>query len=418
MAARSVTVIGAGASGLAAAISAAQAGAHVTVLEAGTKIGRSILASGNGRCNFANADLAPVHYNNPVFAGRVMGDQPLSDILSFFDGLGLWSRADSEGRLFPRSRMAASVLDVLLAKLDDLGVTIRDDTRVVEVGPARQGGRASWRVSPDKGRAIETDAVVWAAGGGSAEIPCDCLGIALVPERAALCPLATKRGAVKGLDGVRVQCEASLVDNGSIVARESGEVLFRPYGVSGIVIFNLSRIAKAGDTLTLNFMPGLSLDGLVAKLGDRLAAQESRCRTPEGRRHFLDGVLHPLLGKRCMELVCGNKCESQVDLESLARTMLEFTLKVKGTADESHGQVTQGGMDVDAFDARTLECASSPGFFACGEALDIDGECGGYNLSWAWCSGIRAGAAAASCGDPDTVDSPPPSPQPQAPSQP
>ena len=391
--ARSVVVVGGGASGLAAAVSAAQAGARVTVLEAGPKIGRSILASGNGRCNFANADLAPIHYNAPRFASSVMGDDPLATILTFFDSLGLWSCADSEGRLFPRSRAASSVLDVLRARLEELGVDVRCSAGVCDL--ERRGD--VWRVELEKGKPLEADAIVWAAGGGSSELPCARLGIPRVKEAPALCPLATKRGPVKGLDGVRAQCEVSLVSEGSTVACESGEVLFRPYGVSGIVIFNLSRLAKPGDTLILNFMPNVSLSNMTSMLEQRLASQRKRCSTPEGRLHFLDGALHPALGRRCMENACGEDSEREIEPDIVARQILEFTLKVKGTADEAHGQVTRGGMATHAFDAQTLALSQpeAAGFYACGEALDVDGACGGYNLAWAWCSGLVAGESAA-----------------------
>ena len=393
MAPRRVIVVGGGASGLVAAISAAQAGARVCVLEASPKIGRSILASGNGRCNFANADLAPVHYNEPRFVSAVMGDDPLATILAFFGDLGLWSCSDSEGRLFPRSRAASSVLDVLRVRLEELGVDAQCGTRVCGL-ERRQSG---WRVELEKGKPLEADALVWAAGGGSAELPCVQLGIPHVEETPALCPLATKRGPVKGLDGVRAQCEVSLVADGSIVARQSGEVLFRPYGVSGIVIFDLSRLAQPGDTLSLNFMPSISLSTMTSMLEDRLAQQKNRCSAPEGRLHFLDGALHPMLGRRCMELACGERGEREIDPAAVARQILEFTLKVKGTSDEGHGQVTRGGMATGAFDARTLSPTdpATPGFYACGEALDVDGACGGYNLAWAWCSGLVAGESAA-----------------------
>lgn len=395
---RRVIVVGAGASGLVAAIAAAGSGARVCVLEASPKVGRSILASGNGRCNFANADLSPVHYNDPRFVSAVMGDDPLATILSFFDDLGLWSCADSEGRLFPRSRCASSVLDVLRSRADELGVEVSCATRVC--GLERRGG--AWRVTVEKGRPVEADAVVWAAGGGSAGVVCGALGLPYVDERPALCPLATKRGPIKGLDGVRAQCEVSLVSDGSIVARSSGEVLFRPYGVSGIVIFDLSRIAHPGDTLTLNFMPNVSPDNLTSMLEDRLERQQKRCSTAEGRLHFLDGALHPMLGRRCMENACGDKGEREIDPRAVAQEILEFTLKVKGTADEGHGQVTRGGLAARAFDARTLGCREAPGLYACGEALDVDGACGGYNLSWAWCSGLVAGRAAARGATPST----------------
>ena len=206
---RRVTVVGAGASGMAAAIAAAVSGAHVYLLEANAKPGRKVMASGNGRCNFAHVDLSPGRYNDPAFVAAAMGQDPLQPILDFFTQLGLWYRCDDDGRLFPRSRAAASVLDVLLAGMREHGVELRLDSRVVCLGhnPARRDG---YFIELDSGERIVSDSVVWAAGGGSAQTPARCLGLPLIEERPALCPLACSPRPPKSLDGVRVNCAVEL----------------------------------------------------------------------------------------------------------------------------------------------------------------------------------------------------------------
>lgn len=388
---RPLVVVGAGASGMAASIAAAQSGVAPCLLEASAKAGRSVMAAGNGRCNFANADLSPERYNEPAFVAAAMGDEPLAPILGFFEALGLWYVADDEGRLFPRSRAAASVLDVLLAAMDERGVGPRLDARVVGVG-RRDGG---WYVALESGERLSCDALVWAAGGGSADAVASGAGLPLVPERAALCPLACDPRPGKPLDGVRVPCAVSLLSGRSTVARRDGEVLFRPYGLSGIAVFDLSRLARPGDVLSLDLLPDVGEGQLASLLSDRLERRSARCSAREGCLGFLDGALHPKVGRHLMAIACGPDARLPIDCGRLAALMKGWEFTVTGTADETHAQVVQGGLATSAFDPLTLEARQAPGFFACGEALDVDGECGGMNLAWAWSSGMVAGVAAA-----------------------
>ena len=387
-----VTVVGAGASGMAAAISAGVSGARVCLLEASTKPGRSILASGNGRCNFANADLAPERYNAPAFVSAVMGDDPLDAILDFFGHLGLWYRTDGEGRLFPRSRAAASVLDVLLAGLDGCGASLRTGARAVRVGRASDG---TWTVETETGQVVESDALVWAAGGGSAGVLSSCLGLPRTEERPALCPLACSPKLPKELDGVRVSCAVELRDARSVVDRREGEVLLPRYGLSGIVVFDLSRLARPGDVLALDLVPDLSEGELRGVLERRLGELACRSSESRGRLSFLDGALHPRIARHFMAQVCGRDGSLPIDVDALAALVKGWTFTVVGPAEAGGAQVTQGGLALDAFDPVDLGVHGLPGFHACGEALDVDGACGGFNLSWAWVSGMVSGVAAA-----------------------
>lgn len=391
---RSVVVVGGGASGMAAAVAAAQSGAQVCVLEALPKAGRSVMAAGNGRCNFANANLSPERYNDPSFVAATMGPEPLAPILDLFEALGLWYVADDEGRLFPRSRAAASVLDVLLAAVADRSVELRLDSPVVAVEPRGQG----WQVKTATGEAFSCAALLWAAGGGTAQTVAQGTGLSCVAERVALCPLATNPQPKKPLDGVRTACTVELRDGEASIASRSGEVLFRSYGLSGIAIFDLSRLARPGDRLVLDLLPDVDEAALCRLLETRMGRRP--CTTPQQRLGFLDGALHPKIGRYLMEHVCGKEGAGLVDIARLAHSIKAWEFEVTGTADELHGQVTQGGLATCAFDPLTLEARTAPGLFACGEALDIDGECGGLNLAWAWSSGMVAGVAAArrACG--------------------
>lgn len=383
-----VAVIGGGASGLVCAITAAEAGASVVVLERDLACGRTILATGNGRCNFANAELDPARYRNPEFVSAVMGKPAaaLEDILGFFAGCGLvW--AEEEGRLYPRSRQAASVRSVLLARAARAGVTFAPAREVTSL--KRHG--TSWRVRFDQAwdgcsASFDAGAVVVASGGGSALVR--GLSVPVADESPVLCALAAVGPApslLDALDGRRARCVASLTRGSRVVFREAGEVLFRPYGLSGIVSFDLSRRARPGDMVELDLAPDVGaweVDTLVA-------------RHP-GEATALDGILDPVIAAELIALAGGPGADGLA--WRVAPLVKGLSFRVTGLADEAHAQVTRGGIDVSALSADTLAIAGASGLFACGEAIDVDADCGGFNLAWAWSSGLRAGAAAAEAG--------------------
>ncbi|MEE1372316.1 MAG: aminoacetone oxidase family FAD-binding enzyme [Parolsenella sp.] len=383
-----VTVIGGGASGLACAITAAEAGASVVVLERDLACGRTILATGNGRCNFANAELDPARYRNPEFVSAVMGDPAaaLEGILGFFAGCGLvW--AEEEGRLYPRSRQAASVRNVLLARAARAGVTFAPAREVTSL----KHHTASWRVRFDQAwdgcsASFDAGAVVVASGGGSALVR--GLGVSVADESPVLCALAAVGPApslLDALDGRRARCVASLTRGGRVVFREAGEVLFRPYGLSGIVSFDLSRRAHLGDMVELDLAPDVG-----AWEVDTLVASHS------GEATALDGILDPVIAAELIALAGGPGADGLA--WRVAPLVKGLPFRVTGLADEAHAQVTRGGIDISALSADTLAIAGASGLFACGEAIDVDADCGGFNLAWAWSSGLRVGDAAAEAG--------------------
>ncbi len=344
-----VAVIGGGASGLVAACAAAEAGASVVVFERDLECGRKILATGNGRCNFANEHLFSERFNDPAFVSSVCGGEErwLTDVLAFWRGCGLaWT--SEGGRLYPASMQAASVRNVLLARCRRAGVVLACGREVagVDVPGAR--------------------AVVLACGGGEALL--GSTGLAARAFTPVLCPLAAHLADagidLAALDGRRARVAATLLRGGAPVYAEAGEVLFRPWGLSGIVVFDLSRRAQAGDVVRLDLTCGMT-DGELAGL-------------------VPDGVLDPRIAE-----VLGRGGG-----DSLARAQsLDFV--VDGLTETNKAQVMRGGLLTNQFEPATLAAQGRPGFFACGEALDIDADCGGFNLVWAWKSGMVAGAAAA-----------------------
>ena len=380
-----VCVVGGGAAGLAAAITAAEAGASTVVLERDLECGRSILATGNGRCNFSNANLSPAAYNQPDFVGAVCGPLFLDGVLDFFRDCGLvWAVED--GRLYPASFQAASVRNVLLARAGRAGVATACGRAVTAVSAQVRrdsGGNGAFRVTfegeaPGLCGTLAARRVVWTAGGGTSDALA-ALGLATVPTRPVLCPLACDdSGALPlaQLDGRRAHATLTLLRHDLPLASERGEVLFRSYGVSGIAVFNLSRLAEPGDTLVADLLPQTDEEDL---------AQVLRRGTP------LDGAVEPAIAQALLDAA---RARGNTSPGALAHAVKHVTLIVRGLADTNHAQVTRGGLAVEGFSPHTLQSKVVPGLFAAGEALDVDGACGGFNLSWAWASGMVAGAAA------------------------
>lgn len=446
-----VCVVGGGAAGLVAAIGAAEQGARVVVLERDVECGRSILATGNGRCNFANARLDPALYNDLAFVRAVVGETWLDDILSFFSACGLAWAEEAEGRLYPVSRQAASVRNVLLARAERAGVVLGAAREVTSVRLAREGygvcltecfGAAAERELHTRTLVIATGGVhastpggigaayeagdlkdnalalaegsprsraAGGAGSRSGHAPADddhrmlrteptgeprksavasvrggvagkaapnktsplagSWGLEVRPLMPILCPLACDGSNLAALDGRRAHASVTLLRDGETVAVERGEVLFRGYGISGIAAFNLSRHARPGDVLLLDLLPSLALEDALP-----LASQT------------LDGLLDPAIARVLLQ---------DVHTPELAlKKAKAWRLAVTGLAETSRAQVMRGGLVTSQFDPATLVARELPGLFACGEALDVDGPCGGHNLAWAWKSGLVAGRAA------------------------
>lgn len=373
-----VAIIGGGGAGLAAAVASSEAGASTVILEKNGRVGKKLLTTGNGRCNMTNLAVSPNGYSQPGFVAGILSRFGCGELRGHFEKLGLWSRADAEGRVYPISDSSASVLDVLRRACAERGATERCGFEAVSVS-ASDGG---FVVASRSGDAIGADAVIVATGGGATLL--SQAGHPIVPFSPVLCPLATDIATIRGLSGLRRRCRATLTRGGTVLAEETGEVLFRDYGVSGITVFDLSRFASSGDELYLDLMPDMD----EALLSLRLAERASNHPDWAGAE-FLTGIFH----KRVAQAIL--KAAGAADPDSLCRAIKHFRLQVTGTGDEKQAQVTRGGADISGFSPLTLESMLSAGLYAAGETLDIDGRCGGYNLHWAFASGFTAGEHAA-----------------------
>jgi len=389
-----VVIIGGGASGLSAAIAAARLGATVTILEASARVGRKILASGNGRCNLTNISALPDAYNHPDFVEPILTRYPYYAIRDFFGSMGLLVTADSEGRVYPITNAAGSVLDVLRLECDRLGVEVRCGFEVDHISeyPHSDG----FEVSSQDGETLRAAVVVVTTGGGT--LLAD-LGHELLQGVPVLGPVRTDTEPIRGLSGVRVRCAATLlVADGTdetthvAAATETGELLFRDYGVSGIMVFDLSRHLAPGCVISLDFFPGIAPAELRSIISDRCT--DLAWRKAET---FFVGMLHDRLARAVLRVahISPDTPVSQLPQDRLAALLKDYRLDVLGVGDASQAQVTRGGASVTEFDPETMASHRVVGLFAAGEVLDIDGRSGGFNLHWAWASGIAAGEAAA-----------------------
>lgn len=405
-----VAVVGGGAAGLVSAIEAARCGAETVVFEAADRVGKKILATGNGRCNISNADIMSDDYNRPEFVQSAMNALPPEQIQRFFSDAGLLALEEDEGRIYPYSNKAATVVDVLRLCLDEAGVEQRCATPVCSVRPRQGSNACGWEVELADGARDAFDAVVVAVGGAPRKglVPEDVKYVATHPVLAAL---KTDTANIKGLSGIRVRARlyldadpADLRDAWMDVVdpdfesdyagpETSGEVLFRDYGISGIAAFDMSRYVRPGQMVFIDLLPDLDPQQKVDFIWNQALAHPQRTAC-----QIMAGML-PSRVARAVTSAAGIDPDEPIVAEQeavvLAMVSESFGLTVKGVADPKQAQVMRGGYAVKGFDAETMECKRHPGLFVAGEALDVDGRCGGYNLHWAWTSGMLAGRSAA-----------------------
>ena len=373
-----VLIIGGGASGMAAALSAARDPANsVTLLERQARVGRKLLATGNGRCNLTNRELGPEHYHGeqPEFALPALRAWGVEATLAEFRRLGLVTVTEPGGRAYPFSDQANSVVDVLRFALDAAGVTVVCGCEVCEVKKKARGYQA---------RAVT----------GESYALLKMLGHDCTPLRPSLVQIRTQTELVRALKGVRADGRIVLKRDGHAVCTAEGELQFTEFGVSGPAAFELSRAVSTGDgeqTLLIDFCRDMPETELTALLSERCA------RFPKlAAEELLTGLLQSRLGKTLVRragLDAEKPLEAVTAAERLAvgRLVKCCAVEAVGVLGMDSAQVTAGGIRTAQFRADTLESRVAPGIFACGEVLDIDGDCGGYNLQWAWSSGTVAG---------------------------
>ncbi len=394
-----VIIIGGGASGMMAALTAAEHGRRVLLLERQSRVGRKLLATGNGRCNLTNYNTSPARYHGEDggFCAYALRSFDVGSTLQYFASLGLLTVNEDSGRVYPMSNMAGSVLDVLRYGLEHPRIEVRTGQVVTAVKRTAEGFAV--RTETDVFAARK---VILAAGGGAGSkvggvMDGYRLAKALGHHRTALYPslvqLKPDPTYPRALKGVKAECGITVLRGSGTVAENRGEVLFTEYGVSGPAIFDISRaVATGGEGLVcaLDFFPDWDLREVL----DWLRMRRQTMQAHEAST-LLVGSCHTRLGQMlCKAAGFTNQPAASLtdsDLERIARQAKHFALPITGTCGFDQAQVTAGGLCTDEFDPETMGSRLVPGLYACGEVLDVDGDCGGFNLQWAWSSGRLAG---------------------------
>jgi hypothetical protein len=393
-----VAVVGGGAAGLVAAISAARRGDSVIICERMPRLGKKILVTGGGRCNLTNEDLGPEAFTSgsPGLVASVLGRFGKEDIRGFFKGLGLETYAEG-CRVFPATNQALSVLKVLEMEIGRLGVTAELGFEVIRIG--RSG--ISFSVEAGDGRRIEARAVVLAGGGrsypalgsnGSAYELAGRFGHRLVTPVPSAVSILAKDRMCHFLQGQRVRAAAVALVGENPAGRAEGEVLFTQYGLSGTAVLDVSeslsiaihREGRADTALVLDLVPFMSTEALAVEFRRR-----AKAGWPDGS--LAVGILPEKFAPVISALAAGHGPGDAVG--ALAAGLKAKLFPVLGTRGWNEAEFTSGGVDTREVDPRRLESNFQPGLFLAGEMLDVQGGRGGFNLAWAWASGHVAGLA-------------------------
>lgn len=388
-----ILIVGAGASGLMAAIQAAEKSHKVTILERNDRPGKKLLVTGNGKCNLTNMDQALYHYHNsdPAFTKKVLEGFSPKDTRAFFENLGVCFK-NKNGWLYPYCEQAQAVVRLLEQEIRRRKVRIKTNEHVTSI--KKQNGHFSvqtetWTYTADR--------VILCSGGPASLVDgssdegmrmAEGFRHTLVQPLPALVPLKGKGNAYGKWAGVRMDGIASLLIDGKISRRERGEIQFTDYGISGIAVFQLStdavRSAAKGRevTIVLDLLPEHSLQALQSYL------EQQRTRCPGSDADLFTG----LLPDKMIRMITGKQKKTPKEYAALLKA---YPVPVKGPHSFARAQVCSGGVRLDEVNPYTMESKKVSGLYFAGEILETSGDCGGYNLQWAWSTGAVAGKSAA-----------------------
>lgn len=372
-----IAIIGGGAAGSYLAALLGGSGKSVVLIEAGDRLGRKLSATGNGQGNLTNVNMSAAKYfGDRTLIGSIVGSD-YKRVLEPFCGI---FSSDSLGRVYPAGRQASSLTDALRRKIDRAGnIDVLLKTKVI-------GLERGFKLVIDGGKTLFARRVVVCAGGkaqkqfgtdGGAYALVGGFGHTVTPLRPALVQLKTDTSHIKSLRGLRADCVVTAYVGGEAVKEARGDVIFADYGVTGNAIFTVSSFVtdKTDVTLSLAFLPDVDQEAIARDV-------ETKKREGYARDELLACTLNNQLGRAILRRVGSD------DPASIAQAVKNFTLRVTGTLGFDYAQVTRGGIPTSEV-TETLESVFSPGLFFAGEVLDVDGECGGYNLHWAFSSARR-----------------------------
>ena len=400
-----ILVIGGGASGMMAAIQAAVRGAQVTIYEKNDRVGKKILATGNGKCNLSNTDMDLSNYYCADYnkLADCFARFSTEDTVTFFENNGLMLK-NKDGYLYPYCEQASAVLDILRTALKKYNVNVFNGVTDIDLSVKKNG---KFTVESSLGRK-EFESVILACGSKAGMKNASTegynyakqFGHRIIPLEPALVQVRCKEDFFPSVAGVRCRAKICLYSNKKMIAFDEGELQLTDYGISGIPVFQISRIiakelkAKKDIFVEIDFVPGMS----DKQWDDFIEKRFAVCQgfTTE---EFMTGLLHKKIGLMLLKKygikpgdVLGPHHKETITL--IGKAMKCFTVVPREVNGFEQAQVCSGGVDFSEL-TKEMESVNQPGLYICGEMVDVDGKCGGYNLQWAWTSGYIAGVSAA-----------------------
>lgn len=395
-----VAVIGGGAGGLffTALYSRLHKKHKIAVIEKNQRVGKKLLVTGNGRCNLTNLNIYPHNYHGTFAcnASDILDACPPEMLLDIFKELGLITRADECGRIYPKSNQASSVLDVLRYNCERDNVTFFCEKKAVKIEKIND----IFTVYTDKG-ILTCNKLLIASGGAAAPKAggdksgyelLKSLGHTIIKPSPALCPVGVKSDLLRGLKGIRVQGEVALILDDKKTASESGEIQFAENALSGICVFNLSQYIEKDRKykLRLSLMPEENFGEIISILKNNKEIFSNL-----DAENLMTGIFHKRVALALMKTsgISLNKKVSEInerEIKTLAGLINAFDFEVSGTGDFGNAQVTKGGVKGNEVTASTMESKKTKGLYVIGEALDCNGDCGGFNLHFAFATAYIA----------------------------
>ena len=400
-----IAVIGGGASGLMAAITAKKSGKEVVILERKDRILKKVLITGNGRCNITNVNANISNYfgKNISSVENILNRFTPQDTMDFFYGLGIVCNEENRGKVYPLSGQASSVVDALRFEAEKLGIKIETEFYVRKI--EKDGFK--FKIYSEERKKIEAGRVIIAAGGQSyPELGSNGSGFELAKELGhsvtklspSIVQLKTEKNQVKGFQGIKTDVAVTAYGDNKKICTYDGELLFTDYGISGNVVFNISFVMPLYKDVEfeIDFMEKFDYNELYEMLKER-----KKIMSHLTMENYFNGMINKKLGQFLSKVSGIEKLSKPVkdlsdsDIRKLCTVLKKYRVKILETTGFKNAQVTAGGVSLDEVNTETLESKIVKGLYFSGEVLDVYGECGGFNLQWAWASGYIAGENAA-----------------------
>ena len=396
-----IAVIGGGASGMMAAITARKSGKEVIILERKDRILKKVLTTGNGRCNITNvnADISNYFGKNISSVENILNSFNPQDTMDFFNGLGIVCNEENRGKVYPLSGQASSVVDALRFEAERLGIKIETEFYVRKI--EKDGFK--FKIYSEDRKKIEAGRVILAAGGQSyPELGSNGSGFELAKELGhsvtrlspSIVQLKTEKHQVKGLQGIKTDVAVTAYGDNEKICTYDGELLFTDYGISGNVVFNISFVMPLYKNVEfeIDFMEKFDYNELYEILKER-----KKMMSHLTMENYFNGMINKKLGQFLSKVSGIEKLSKPVkdlndsEIRKLCTVLKKYRIKILDTTGFKNAQVTAGGVSLNEVNTETLESRIVKGLYFSGEVLDVYGECGGFNLQWAWASGYIAG---------------------------